>query len=162
MANEKEIRVSYPISGLGNVTAAIYKPDNTIRDIQTAVALTDLGHPTLYSNDAVSITIEAGDTIQPAVAGQTYGAGEEYIPAVTVFNIAEIVAAILSANGFTDGGTLTVSELYKILAAWTAGDLIDKIGEDKVYQVKDADNDTVVMETTLDPAGPRYKQVVIL
>lgn len=167
MANEKEIRVLYPVTGQNDVTAAIYKPDNTIRDTQTAIALTDSGHPGLYSNDAVSITIEAGDLIYPAVGGVRYGAGIEYRPAVTIINIAEVVTAILAANGFTVGGTLTVSDLYKYLAGWIVGNLKDKSGEVGVevgvYQTTDADDvNTVIFETTLRTEGTPRKEVTII
>ena len=77
MANENEIVVAYPVSGLATITVAIYKPDLTIRDSQTAVALVDTDHLNLYSN-AGSITIEAGDVIKPAVAGVSYGNGGVY------------------------------------------------------------------------------------
>ena len=77
MANELEIIVVYPVSGLATITVAIYNPDLTIRDSQTAVALVDTDHLNLYSN-AGAITIEPGDIIKPAVDGVNFGNGGIY------------------------------------------------------------------------------------
>jgi len=75
MANE--IAIVYPVSGLATVTIAIYKPDLTIRDGQTAEALSDSGHLNLYGNTD-AITVVAGDIIKPAVAGVNFGNGGIY------------------------------------------------------------------------------------
>jgi len=92
MANELEIVVVYPVSGLATVTAAIYKPDLTIRDSQTAVALSDTDHLNLYANLG-SITIEPGDVIKPAVAGVNFGNGSIYKEAENIIWDAPLTAS---------------------------------------------------------------------
>lgn len=74
---------------------------------------------------------------------------------------------LLETSGFTIGGTLTISNLFKIIAAWIAGTLRLKSEETNIYETLDADDDlTVIMETTLitkpDPDTDPYKEVDIL
>ena len=77
MANKNEIIVIYPVAELATLTIAIYKPDLTIRDSQTAEVLSDTNHLNLYSNPN-AITVEPGDIIKPAVDGVCYGNGDIY------------------------------------------------------------------------------------
>jgi len=93
MANEGVIKVVYPIPGLATITAKILKPDDTVRDGQTAVALDDTGHANVYTN-AGAITIEAGDNVIPYVDGVNYGSGETYQPDATVVNVDDCKADI--------------------------------------------------------------------
>lgn len=86
MANEGVIKVSFPVSGLGTLTAKILKPDDTVRDGQSAVALTDNTHIYLYTN-TVAITIKSGDSIVPLLSGAGIGAGATYRPEVNVVEI---------------------------------------------------------------------------
>ncbi len=110
MANEGVIKVDYPVTGLGTLTAAILKPDDTTRDSQTAVALVDTGHLGRYSN-AGAITIEAGDTVKISIGG-AYLSSAEYIPDVTVANpddckadVSAIAADVAGLNGDAMRGT---------------------------------------------------------
>lgn len=152
MANEGVITVDFADTERNDVTVAIRKSDNTIRDSQSAVALSDTGHLGYYTNLG-AITIEAGDKVSVSVAGVPIGAGEEYQPE-------------LAATGFTEGGAMSVKTLYRLMAAKVAGILKLKLGETNIYQTLDPDNDsTIIMETTLktEPeAGEFYKEVNIL
>ncbi len=85
MANEGVIKVVYPVSGLGTLTAKILKPDDTVRDAQSAVALDDTGHVNVYTNPG-AITIVEGDSIVPYVGGVNFGNGETYRPALVDLN----------------------------------------------------------------------------
>jgi hypothetical protein len=76
--NEGEIKFGYVVAGLGTITASIRKPDDTVRDSQTAVALTDSGHDSLYTNTD-AITIQAGDTIMVFI-GSAFVVAAEYRP----------------------------------------------------------------------------------
>ena len=92
MANEGVIKAQYALAGEADITAKILKPDDTVRDAQTAVALDDSGHANVYTN-AGAITIEAGDSII-AYDGAVNIGGETYLPEVTVNNIAAMVTAV--------------------------------------------------------------------
>ncbi len=96
MANEGVIKFQYPISGLGNVTAKIRKADDTIRDGQSAVPLTDSGHAFLYTNSG-SITIQPGDSVLPFVGSESRSGGE-YRPESRAVSLSTTVAAIPVAD----------------------------------------------------------------
>ena len=85
MANEGVIKVVYPVAGLGTLTAKILKPDDTVRDAQSAVALDDTGHVNGYTNNG-AITIVEGDSIVPYVGGVNFGNGETYRPTLVDLN----------------------------------------------------------------------------
>ncbi len=97
MANEGVIKVVYPVSGLATLTAKILKPDDTVRDGQSAVSLDDSGHVNLYTN-AGAITIEVGDSIVPYVDGVNYGNGEIYRDAKEVMKWLEADEVIDKSN----------------------------------------------------------------
>jgi len=82
MSNEGTIKVVHAVAGLLTVTAKILKPDDTVRDSQTAIVLSDSGHANLYTNSG-AITLEAGDSIVPYFDGVSYGNGERYEPIVS-------------------------------------------------------------------------------
>ncbi len=84
MANEGVIKVQFPIAGLGTVTAKILKPDDTVRDAQTAVALDDTGHPNIYTNPG-AITIVEGDS-KVAYVGAVNVGGETHRQALVDLN----------------------------------------------------------------------------
>ena len=92
MANEGVIKVSYPVSGLGTWTAKILKPDDTVRDSQTAVALNDTGHAYLYTSPG-AVTIESGDSIIPLLSGAGIGAGRTYRPEVNAVEVGGLAPA---------------------------------------------------------------------
>ena len=92
MANEGVIKVQYALTGKADITAAIYKPDDTIRDSQTAEALDDSGHAGLYTNSG-AITIEPGDNVIVKDGALIIGGGE-YQPEVTVANVADCKADV--------------------------------------------------------------------
>ena len=147
MANEGEIKINYPIAGLSGMTARISKPDNTIRDGQTAVVLDDDVLDNTYTNTG-AITIEPGDTITPYLNGVNFGSAGTY-------------QAMLAYDGFTVGGTMTLKTLFKIIAAFIKGTLRLKSGETKIYETLDADdNATVVLTSTLDGETSPFKEVV--
>lgn len=87
MANEGVIKINYFDDGEVDITCKILKPDDTVRDAQTDVALDDAGHVNLYTNDG-AITIEAGDSVIPYKGGVNINAAFEYIPEVTVVGFA--------------------------------------------------------------------------
>jgi len=93
MANESVITVIYPVSGLATLTAKILKPDYTVRDSQTAVALTDSGHVNVYTNSG-AITIQPGDTIVPYVDSVNYGSGGVYRPDTSAVALRTTVSQI--------------------------------------------------------------------
>jgi len=84
MANEGVIKLTHPVASLGTITCKILKPDDTVRDGQTAIALTDSGHDNLYSN-AGAVTIEAGDSVLYYQDGVNI-TGKEYQEEATVVN----------------------------------------------------------------------------
>jgi len=74
---------------------------------------------------------------------------------------ADVVTALMAKTGFTEGGTMTVETLYKLLAAWVAGSWRDKPTDSDKQELLDADNDaTVILTQTLSNVTP-YKQVDI-
>ena len=105
MANEGVIKVSYPISGLATWTAKILKPDDTVRDSQTAVALNDSGHDFVYTNPG-AITIQPGDSMIPLLDGVGIGAGQTYRPDTSAVALKTTVASVDTADSvfrLTDG-----------------------------------------------------------
>jgi len=68
---------------------------------------------------------------------------------------AENAAAFLAKTGVTAGGTKTVAEILKFLAARAVGDVKLKSGETSVYELLDAeDGSTVIAEITLSQSSP--------
>lgn len=133
MANEKAIKVQYALTGEADITAAIYKPDDTIRDAQSAVALVDTGHLGLYSN-AGAITIEPGDTIivkdgAVIIGGDTFVGDANSIN--QILNLAEADFQIVqdAVNGWH----------IKMLKKGTATQLTDK-------RMKDIDGNIIAGE----------------
>ena len=172
MANEGVIKVQYPVAGLTTITAKILKPDDTVRDGQTAVALRDdqeINQDNLYSNPG-AITIEPGDSILAYLSGVNFTAGE-YQPEVTVINpddckmtASELEAAMKAITGITVGGTWTWEKIMKITTAFVGGDW--RLSADGTKQeLMDAENGTtVILEQTLTRspvAGSKYRNYTV-
>lgn len=67
----------------------------------------------------------------------------------------------LSTTGFTVGGTMTISKLFKLLASWIAGKWAQKEGSETIDEVFDADDGvTPTMEVTAKAETP-YREVDI-
>ena len=104
MANEGVIKVQYAVASSVTVTAKILKPDDTVRDAQTAVALDDTGHANLYTNTG-AITIQPGDSIVVYDGAVNKGA-DEYRPETRAVSLRTTVATIPVADSsitLTDG-----------------------------------------------------------
>lgn len=117
MANEGAIKINYFDAGENDITCKILKPDDTVRDTQTAVALDDTGHANLYTNNG-PITIEAGDSVVPYKSGVNINAAFEYIPEVTVgdktgFSLS--TPAILAIWHQLTAAVVTVSTMGKLV-----------------------------------------------
>ncbi len=68
----------------------------------------------------------------------------------------EIAAALKASTGWTAGNTMTLAEVVKILAAWSAGQWRDKDGAAGTYQVLDPDDGTtVICEITPSETTPQ-------
>ena len=122
MANEGILKFGWPTAGVGNVTAKILKPDDTVRDSQSAVALDDSGHAKLYTN-ASAITIQTGDTIQMSIGSTLVGPGTEFRPETAAVALRTTIASISVADTkfiLTDGPAIAdilfnaVIEIYDI------------------------------------------------
>ena len=120
MANEGILKFGWPTAGLGTVTAKIVKPDDTVRDSQSAVALDDSGHDKLYTN-AGAITIQTGDTVQVSINSTLAGPGTEYRPETAAVALRTTIASVsVAVTKFvlTDGPAIAdilfnaVIELY--------------------------------------------------
>ena len=138
MANEGVLKFGFPEAGLGNMTAKIFKPDDTIRDSQSAVALDDSGHDKLYTN-ADAITIQTGDTVQVFKGTDLVGPGTEFRPETAAVALRTTIAGNINADisfDITDGPAIAdilfnaVIELYdnsggfsvtRRISAYTAG-----------------------------------------
>lgn len=122
MANEGELKFGWPTAGLGTVTAKILKPDDTVRDSQSAVALDDSSHAKLYTNGS-AITIQTGDTVQVFDGTDLIGPGKEYRPETAAVALRTTIASVSVADTkfvLTDGPAIAdilfnaVIELYDI------------------------------------------------
>ncbi|HDZ14726.1 hypothetical protein LCGC14_0844610 [marine sediment metagenome] len=138
MANEGVLKFGWPTAGLANVTAKILKPDDTVRDSQSAEALDDTGHDKLYTN-AGAITIQTGDTVQVFIGTDLVGLGTEYRPETASVALRTTIASVSVADTkfvLTDGPAITdilfnaVIEIYDIsggfsvprrISAYTSG-----------------------------------------
>ncbi len=166
MANEGVIKVQYPDSGLATITCKILKPDDTVRDGQTSVALTDSGHVNVYSNTG-AVTIEAGDSVLFYISGVNFTGGE-YQPEVTVINpddckmdANELANAMKAITGITVGGTWTWEKIMKIATAWIAGNWRDKPNDNTKQELMDAEDGTeIILEQTLKKTTP-YRTIVV-
>ena len=106
MANENVIKVGFHISGLATVTAVILKPDGSVRDSQSAVALTDSGHVNSYRN-AGAITIQTGDEVQAFNSGVFLGNGI-FRPETSAVSLNTTIAAVTTPDTvftLTDGSS---------------------------------------------------------
>lgn len=162
MANEGVLKFNHPISGLGTVTAKILKPDDTVRDNQTAEVLDDIGHANLYTNDG-GITIFAGDSVQFSIAGVNITAGT-YQPEVSVVNLAEAMKAITGLS--VAGGTWTWEKIMRITTAFIAGNWRVKSSDISKQELMDAENGTTIIleqSITRSPsAGNKYRNITVL
>ncbi len=127
MANEGVIKFGWHVDGLATVTAKILKPDDTVRDAQTAEALDDSGHANLYTN-AGAITIQTGDTVQVTIGSVLVGPGTEYRPETAAVSLRTTIASVSVADTkfvLTDGPAIAdilfnaVIELYDISAGFS-------------------------------------------
>ena len=74
---------------------------------------------------------------------------------------AQFVTALLAKTGWTEGGTMTIETLMKLLAAWVAGTWQSKSGSTTVKELLDADDDsTSVLEHTLSATTPYRESTV--
>lgn len=151
MANENVIKARYRIAGLATMTCKILKPDDTVRDGQTAVPVNDTGHVNVYSNPG-AVTVEAGDTIAFYIGAASVG-GYEFRPETR--NNAAAIAALFASTGVTVGGTMTYQQMLQIRSAWGAGTWRDKSGSPGVYELLDPDNDSVVLTITISETTPQ-------
>ena len=92
-------------------------------------------------------------------------AGNEFTAAALINSAsgsaAAVVAALMAHAGFTTGGTMTVEELYQLLAGIAAGTWRDKPTDSTKQELLDADDDsTILLEIALATTTP-YKQVTI-
>ena len=105
MANEGILKFGWPTAGLGTVTAKILKPDDTVRDSQSAEALDDSGHAKLYTNTG-AITIQTGDTVQVFIGSVLVGPGVEFRPETAAIALRTTIAGNITpdtAFDITDG-----------------------------------------------------------
>jgi hypothetical protein len=82
---------------------------------------------------------------------------------LTAINAIDVNVAgqLLSATGFTQGGTWTYAKLFKVMSAWAVGKWRDKAGSPGTYQILDPDDGTtVILEITPSATTPQ-KTVVI-
>lgn len=85
----------------------------------------------------------------------------ENAPSGTGSTPAAFVAALLAETGWTEGGTMDIETLFKLLAAWTAGTWRSKSGSSTVKELLDVDdNTTVVIEHTLSVTTP-FRQATV-
>ncbi len=96
MANEGVIKVQYALAGEADITVKILKPDDTVRDSQTAEALSDSGHANIYSNSG-AITIQPGDTVA-AYDGAVNIGGGVYRPDTSTVALKTTVASVDTAD----------------------------------------------------------------
>ncbi len=138
MANEGILKFGWPTAGLGTVTAKILKPDDTVRDSQSAEPLDDSGHDKLYTN-AGAITIQTGDTVQVFIGSILVGPGTEFRPETAAVALRTTIAGNITpdtAFDITDGPAIAdilfnaVIEIYDIsggfsvsrrISAYTSG-----------------------------------------
>lgn len=86
-------------------------------------------------------------------------AAASYTPPPTT---ADIANAIKSSTGWTAGNTMSLEQIVKILAAWSAGQWRDKEGVPGTYQILDPDDGTtVICEVTPSESTPQ-KTVTVL
>ena len=145
MANEGVIKFSHPVSGLATLTAQIRKPDDTLRDAQSAEALDDSTHDSLYSN-AGAITIETGDSVIIDLVGTPAIGGGEYQPESSVsdktgFSLS--TAGVLAIWHQLTAAVVTASTMGKLV--------IDFLNATITSRATSAKQDT--METTLGLAA---------
>jgi hypothetical protein len=80
-----------------------------------------------------------------------------------LFGSSKLQVDILTLAGFTAGGTLTIANLLKSLAAFVEGTYKLKTGTTDTWQVSDADDkDVNVLEIQLKENADPYKQVTRL
>lgn len=138
MANEGVIKVQYALTGEADITAAIYDSTDTIRDAQSAVALTDAaGRLGLYTN-AGAITIEPGDSVIVSdggviIGGNTYQGDADVIDQILNLCEADIQIVQDAVNGWH----------VKQLKKGTATELTDKRMKDIDGNIITAENVTV-------------------
>ncbi len=138
MANEGILKFGWPTAGLLTVTAKILKPDDTVRDSQSAEPLDDSGHDKLYTN-AGAITIQTGDTVQVFISTDLVGPGTEFRPETAAVALRTTIAGNITADiafDITDGPAIAdilknaVIEIYdnsggfsvsRRITAYTAG-----------------------------------------
>ncbi len=88
-------------------------------------------------------------------------AGNEFTAIALTNSAAAVVTALMAHAGFTAGGTMTVEELYQLLAGIAAGNWRDKPADSTKQELLDADDDsTILLEITLATTSP-YKQATI-
>jgi len=81
----------------------------------------------------------------------------------SLFGTSKLQVDILTLAGFTSGGTLTIANLLKSLAAFIEGTYKLKAGTTDTWQVSDADDkDVNVLEIQLKENADPYKQVTRL
>jgi len=97
MANEGIIKVQYATAGLDTITVKILKPDDTVRDGQSAVELTDAGHANLYTNTG-SVSIYAGDSVVAYDDDVNIG-GAEFMPEVTIVGVRMVWSVLETQRG---------------------------------------------------------------
>ena len=119
MANEGVIKINFYQSGEENITCKILKPDDTVRDAQSAIALIDTDHDNLYSN-AGAITIEAGDSVVPYWGAANLNAAFEYLPKASAITVADKTGYKLAS----DGADLVVASAGDIEAIKNQTDLL--------------------------------------
>ncbi len=136
MANEGILKFGWPTAGIGNMTAKILKPDDTVR--VASVALDDNITSKLYSNPSAT-TIQTGDTVQVFIGSVLVGPGTEFRPETAAVALRTTIASVSIADTkfvLTDGPAIAdilfnaVIELYDIsggfsvtrrIANYTAG-----------------------------------------
>ncbi len=75
---------------------------------------------------------------------------------------ADFVTALMADTGFTAGGSMTVEKLYKITAAWIAGNWRVKPSNSTINQLLDADDAaTVILEMSLSQDSP-FRTITVL
>ena len=158
---------SYPV--LNNAVgiafvAPTHRKINLLADSQMSFELTaedvdTCGRLVLSLNNAVegSEVILEGKTFEfEVVPANVYDS--LFVSGNMPVDTAAIATAILAASGFTSGGTTTVANVLKFLAAWIEGTWNLKEGTTDTWEVSDADSKNVpVLEAQLSRRENPYK-----
>ena len=146
-------------AGDGDVAAIKAKTDNLPADPASETNV-DANETKI---DAIIVQTTRVDALLEDSGGDRYTAKAlETAPSGTGSTPAAFVAALLAETGWTVGGSMSIETLYKITAAFVAGNWREKSGDITVSQLLDADDgSTPILEMTVDSDSP-FRSITVL